>query len=62
MSTTEMKIEYDNKADAWYICLQDKLVDHTKELSDLVLIDYAIDSSIVGIEVLFCGKPELTIM
>jgi len=57
-----MKIEYDEEADACYIGLQDIPVDHTKEISDWVYIDYAIDNSIVGIEILFGGKPEIAFM
>ena len=52
-----MKITYDKKIDAAYIKLNDKSVYHVgKKVSDDVLVDYAEDWTVVGIEVLAASK------
>ena len=47
-----MKIEYDREVDAIYICLQQKQVAKTIELSDVVKVDLDEDGNLIGIEVL----------
>jgi uncharacterized protein YuzE len=48
-----MKITYDKKADAAYIKLNDKMAyEVSKKVTDNVMVDYAEDGTVVGIEVL----------
>jgi len=47
-----MKIEYDKEADAIYICLQDKEVAKTVEISDSVNVDLDENEDFIGIEVI----------
>jgi len=47
-----MKIEYDKEADAIYICLQDKEVAKTVEISDSVNVDLDENGDFIGIEVI----------
>ena len=55
-----MYVEYDKKADAIYIYLNDKLVDHTQKLDDLRYVDYACDDIPVGIELLCVSDGVIT--
>jgi len=55
-----MHAEYDKKADAVYIYLHDKPVDHTAKLDDLRYIDYARDNTPVGIELLCVSDGVIT--
>jgi uncharacterized protein YuzE len=55
-----MRIEYDKKADAIYIYLDDRPVDHTEKLDDLRYIDYAQDNTLVGIELLCVSDGVIT--
>ena len=47
-----MKIEYDKKADAMYIYLQEKEAAKTIELSEIVKVDLDKEGKLIGIEVL----------
>mgnify|MGYP001815296965 FL=1 len=47
-----MKIEYDKKADAVYIYLQEKEAAKTIELSEIVKVDLDNEGKLIGIEVL----------
>ena len=47
-----MKIEYDKKADAVYIYLQEKEAAKTIELSEIVKVDLDKEGKLIGIEVL----------
>ena len=47
-----MKIEYDKKADALYIYLQEKEAAKTIELSEIVKVDLDKEGKLIGIEVL----------
>jgi uncharacterized protein YuzE len=52
-----MMITYDKKVDAAYIKLNDKSACHvSKKVTDDVLVDYAKDGSVVGIEVLDASR------
>jgi uncharacterized protein YuzE len=55
-----MHAEYDKKADAIYIYLDDRPVDHTEKLDDLRYIDYAHDDTPVGIELLCASDGVIT--
>jgi len=55
-----MHAEYDKNADAIYIYLYDKPVDHTEKLDDLRYIDYARDDTPVGIELLCVSDGVIT--
>jgi len=46
------KVEYDREADAMYISLSDKPYAYTKSLDDMRYVDYAIDDTPIGIELL----------
>ena len=55
-----MKITYDKTIDAMYIKLNEKLsYRSSKKISDDVLIDYAKDGSVIGIEVLTASKNAI---
>lgn len=59
-----MKITYDKKVDALYIRLNEAAAYHnSKKITDDVLIDYAQNGQIVGLEILDASKhaivPEL---
>jgi uncharacterized protein YuzE len=47
-----MKIEYDKKADAVYIYLQEKEAAKTIELSETVKVDLDKEGKLIGVEVL----------
>lgn len=52
-----MKITHDKKADAVYITLGSKAAyDISKKITENILVDYAVDGTIVGIEVLDASK------
>jgi uncharacterized protein YuzE len=55
-----MRVEYDKKADAIYIYLDDRPVDHTEKLDDLRYIDYAHDNTPVGIELICVSDGVIT--
>ena len=55
-----MNMEYDRKAEAIYIYLNDEPVDHTEKLDDLRYIDYAYDDTPVGIELLCVSDGVIT--
>jgi uncharacterized protein YuzE len=55
-----MRIEYDVRADAIYIYLDDRPVDHTRKLDDLRYVDYARDDTPVGIELLCVSEGVVT--
>lgn len=55
-----MYVEYDKKADAIYIYLNDEPVDRTEKLDDLRYIDYACDDTPVGIELLCVSEGVIT--
>lgn len=55
-----MDIEYDVKADAIYICLDDRPVDHTQKLDDFRYVDYGRDGTPVGIELLCVSEGVIT--
>ncbi len=55
-----MKITYDKKTDAMYIKLNDKATYHnTRKITEDVLIDYAKDGKVVGVEVLEASKNAI---
>ena len=47
-----LKITYDKEADAMYIYLNERKIDHTKEVSNLVFVDVDSKNKPVGIEIL----------
>jgi uncharacterized protein YuzE len=52
-----MKITYDKKANAAYIKLTNKnTYQETKKITDDVLVDYAKDGTVVGIEILDASR------
>ena len=55
-----MRAEYDKRADAIYIYLNDKPVDHTEKLDDLRYIDRAHDNTPIGIELLCVSDGVIT--
>ncbi len=61
-----MRINYDPKADALYIKLNDETIQRSDELGKGVIIDYDEKGELVGIELLrasrlFGGKKEVSI-
>lgn len=51
-----MKIEFDKKADALYIYIQEKPVNKTKEIEEGVLVDFDEDGRLIGLEVMDVTK------
>ena len=51
-----MKISYDPKVDAMYIRFKNGRYDHTKKITDEILIDMAKDGKILGLEILDAKK------
>lgn len=47
-----MKIEYDNEVDALYIRIQDKAVDHTREIEEGVNLDLDEQGAVIGLEII----------
>ncbi len=47
-----MKIEYDNEVDALYIRIQEKAVDHTREIEEGVNLDLDEQGAIIGLEII----------
>ena len=56
----EKHVKFDKKADALYIYLDDKPVDHTEKLDDTRYIDYSSDDTPVGIELLCVSDGVIT--
>jgi uncharacterized protein YuzE len=55
-----MKITYDKSVDAMYIKFNEKLAyKSSKKISEDVLIDYAKDGKVVGVEILAASKNTL---
>ena len=56
-----MQITYDTKADAMYLKFRDGEFGRNKEVEEGIIVDFAKDSSILGIEILEASsrfKPE----
>jgi len=51
-----MKVKYDKEVDILYIRLSDKPVKESDENKPDIILDYASDGSIVGIEILDASK------
>ena len=56
-----MKVEYDQDADAAYMCLKDEEikkgeVDHTLSMSNTVNLDFNKEDKLIGIEILNVSK------
>lgn len=47
-----MKIEYDKEVDALYIRIQEKTVDHTREIEEGVNIDFDGEGRVIGLEII----------
>jgi uncharacterized protein YuzE len=47
-----MKVKYDKEVDILYIKLNDKPIDESDEDKPGIILDYAKDGSVVGIEIL----------
>lgn len=56
-----MQITYDTKADAMYIRFRDGKFDRNKEIEEGIIVDFAKDGAVLGIEILEMSmkfKPE----
>jgi excisionase family DNA binding protein len=51
-----MRVTFDRTADASYIKLSDKKIDHTSAVSDYCNVDVDEEGKVVGIELLFISK------
>jgi len=51
-----MKISYDPKVDAMYIRFKSGTYDHTKKVTDEILVDVAKDGKVLGLEILDAKK------
>jgi uncharacterized protein YuzE len=47
-----MKISYDPKVDAMYIRFKSGKYDHTKKITDVILVDVTKDGKVLGLEIL----------
>lgn len=55
-----MKVKYDKETDILYIKLSDLQIDESDEEKKGVILDYAEDGSLVGIEILNASKSTLS--
>ena len=51
-----MKISYDSKVDAMYIRFKNGTYDHTKKITDEILVDVTRDGKVLGLEILDAKK------
>ncbi len=51
-----MKITYDKKIDAMYIRLKKGRYDHTKKITDDILVDVSKKGKVLGLEILDASK------
>lgn len=51
-----MKITYDRKVDAMYIKLRKGRYDHSKKVTDDILVDVSMKGEILGLEILEASK------
>lgn len=51
-----MKISYDPKVDAMYIRFKNGKYDHTKKVTEEILVDVTKDGSVLGLEILDAKK------
>ena len=51
-----MKITYDKKVDAMYIRLRKGRYDHTKKVTDDILVDVSKKGEVLGLEILDASK------
>ena len=51
-----MKITYDKKVDAMYIRFKKGLYDHTKKVTDEILVDVTKKGEVLGLEILDASK------
>lgn len=51
-----MKINYDKKVDAIYITLKKGKYDHTKKITDNILVDVTKKGEVLGLEILEASK------
>ena len=51
-----MKISYDPKVDAMYIRFKSGKYDHTKKVTEEILVDVTKDGSVLGLEILDAKK------
>lgn len=51
-----MKITYDKKIDAMYIKLKKGSYDHTKKITDDILVDVSKKGEVLGLEILDASK------
>ncbi len=51
-----MRIRYSQEADALYIRLKETKIEDTDEVSEDLIIDYGMDGSMVGIEILAASE------
>lgn len=56
-----MKITYDKKVDAMYVRLRSGHYDHTKKVTDSILVDVSKKGEILGLEILDASKNIGTI-
>lgn len=47
-----MKISYDPKVDAMYVYFRKRKYDHTKKVTEDILVDVAADGKVLGLEIL----------
>jgi len=55
-----MRIQYSQEADALYIRLKENKIEDTDEISEDFIIDYDVDGSVVGIEILSASEKADT--
>lgn len=51
-----MKITYDKKVDAMYIKLRKGYYDHSKKVTDDILVDVSKQGAVLGVEILQASK------
>ncbi len=51
-----MKVTYDRGADAMYIVFRELPVDRTSHVQPGIILDYAVDGELVGMEILWASQ------
>lgn len=56
-----MKVEYDNTVDSKYISFKKGSVKRTEPMKDWLILDYAADDTVIGIEILDASEHDIGI-
>lgn len=55
-----MRYKYDSESDCGYIYINEGGVSHTKEVTDNILVDFAEDGAVIGVELISTRTLDTT--